>query len=139
VNYISIIKDYKMRIEKKPICIRCLAVIGLVYIGFSNAGCKYDQPLLPTACDTAIVTFSGVVKPILEANCTRCHVGPNAINGNGIRLDDYAYVIMQVPQPMLDAINHKGNVTPMPKDANKLDACNIAKIKKWIASGAPNN
>ncbi|MDB5222346.1 MAG: hypothetical protein JWN83_1013 [Chitinophagaceae bacterium] len=108
-------------------------------IGFSNTGCKYDKPVLTTTCDTAIVTYSGTIKPILTAHCTVCHSGPNAPNGNGILLDDYVFVKRQVPQPLLDAINHTGNVTPMPKDATKLDACSIAKITKWIAEGAKSN
>lgn len=114
---------------------------GLFFIfAFTQQGCLYDKPQPLANCSIpANVTYSGDIKPILTTNCTRCHVGPNAVNGAGIRLDEHPYVIMQVPQPLLDAINHTGSVIPMPRDGGKLDACSIAKIKKWIDNGAPNN
>ena len=113
---------------------------ALIIIVFANEGCNYDKPLLPLAnCDTSIVTFSGTIKPIITANCIRCHIGPDALNANGIVIDDYVSLKKQVPQPLLDAILHTGNVTPMPQDGGMLDACTIAKIKIWIAAGAPNN
>ena len=100
----------------------------------------YDKPEPLANCSLPNnVTYSGDIKPIIAANCTKCHIGPNAPNGSGIRLDEHSYVKAQVPQPLLDAINHVGITTPMPKDAGKLDACSIAKIKKWIEAGAPNN
>jgi hypothetical protein len=34
---------------------------------------------------------------------------------------------------------HSPGFSPMPQNDNKLSECNIAKIKKWIATGAPNN
>jgi hypothetical protein len=40
---------------------------------------------------------------------------------------------------MYGAITHSAGFTPMPKDAAQLSACTIAKIKKWIDDGAPNN
>ena len=119
--------------------INSLITASLVVIAFSQQGCLYDKPAVVTGCDTAKVTYSGSVKPILVANCIRCHNAPNAVNVAGVILDDYAFVIRQVPQPLLDAINHTGSVTPMPKDGGKLDDCSIAKITIWIREGAKDN
>lgn len=113
---------------------------SFIIFAFTLQSCLYDKPQPLVNCSLPNnVTYSGDIKPILTANCTKCHTGPNAPNGAGIRLDEHAYVKTQVPQPLLDAVNHAGNVTPMPKNAGKLDACSIAKIKKWIEAGAPNN
>jgi hypothetical protein len=37
------------------------------------------------------------------------------------------------------AINHSAGYSPMPKGGNKLPACQIAKVRRWVAAGAPNN
>ena len=117
-----------------------LIFIGLVIIALSNQGCLYDKPQ-PVTCDSpAVVTYSGYIVPILSANCYRCHSRTNApVSGNGIILDDYASLKMQVPQPLQDAVMHTGSVVAMPKDGLILDACLIDKIKKWIAQGALYN
>ena len=57
-----------------------LVTASLVVIAFSQQGCLYDKPAVVTGCDTAKVTYSGSVKPILVANCVRCHNAPNAAN-----------------------------------------------------------
>ena len=120
---------------------RYLAVIALIIFAFANQGCLYDKPVPLATCDTTgIITYSGVVTPILTANCYRCHSRPNApANANGIVLDDYTSLKKVVPQPLIDALQHTGTVVPMPKDGIMLDACTIEKIKKWIAQGALNN
>ena len=120
---------------------KCFCVNGLLIISvITNEGCSYDKPLVPLGnCDTTIVTYSGTIKPIIDANCIRCHAGPDALSGSGIILDNHIALKRQVPQPMLGAIMHTGNVTPMPLNGEMLDACSITKIRKWIDAGAPNN
>jgi len=126
--------------NKKLITIRGLRIITLLFILFINQGCEYDEQLVQpaTVCDTAIVTFSGSVKPILARYCISCHSGPNA--SNGVKLEDYLSVRMQIPNgKLLGTIIHSPGFSPMPQNDNKLSECNIVKIKKWIATGAPNN
>lgn len=107
---------------------------------FTLAGCKYDKQMIvqTTICDTAIVTFSGVVQPILTTFCISCHSGPNATNG--IRVEDYTTVKQLIPNgKLLGTITHSPGFTPMPIGRSKLSDCNIAKIRKWIDQGAQNN
>lgn len=118
-----------------------LAVGLVIVIASSTTGCYYDneETLFPqTVCDSANVTYSGSVVPILLSNCTVCHGGntPSA----GIKLDTYADVKLQVTNGRLwGAVSQAVSYSPMPKNAAKLNTCNLAKIKKWLDAGAPNN
>jgi mono/diheme cytochrome c family protein len=131
---------YKMRrLFSKPFSIAATALAMLLLV--SATGCYYDKEeiLYPaTACDTTVVTYSTSVVPILSANCFSCHGGntPSA----AIRLDTYAGVKQQADNGRLfGAVSHDASYSPMPKGGTKLNPCNIAKIRKWIAAGAPNN
>ena len=106
----------------------------------TSTGCKYDKQdlILAAKCDTTLVTFSGSVKPILTAYCVSCHSGPGAFNG--VELVEYFSVKMQVTNgKLLNTITHTPGFSPMPLGALKLSDCNIAKIRKWINEGSPNN
>ena len=118
-----------------------ITVIGLFLLLVSTTGCYYDKEevLYPdTVCDTANVTYSRSVVPILSSNCITCHGGntPSA----GIKLDAYADVKVQATNGRLwGAVSHSTNYSPMPKNAAKMSTCNLAKIKKWLDAGALNN
>lgn len=89
-------------------------------------------------CDTTSVTFSGSVQPILQTYCTVCHGGsaPEA----GVNLSTYAGTkAMATGGTLVGVIEHTSGYSPMPKNSNKLSACNIAKIKKWVDLGAKND
>jgi hypothetical protein len=108
------------------------------------SGCYYDKEELvyPTGlgpCDTTAVTYTNTVVPILRTSCYICHEG-NAAAGNGIKLDNYASVMLQVNNgKLLGAIEQRTGFSPMPKGGAKMQECDIAKIRTWIKSGAPNN
>jgi mono/diheme cytochrome c family protein len=110
-------------------------------LALATTGCYYDKAevLYPdTACDTSAITYSTSVAPVLSSNCNVCHGGstPSA----GIKLDVYSGVKQQVDNGrLLGVVTHSPNYSPMPKNGTKLSECNIAKIRKWIAAGAPNN
>lgn len=114
--------------------------IALLFLAMLS-GCYYDKEevLYPaTACDTTNITFNQSVVPLLSAHCISCHGGstPSA----SIRLDTYAGVKQQADNGrLLGSVNHAAGFSPMPKGAAKLNACNIAKLTKWVAAGAPNN
>lgn len=103
--------------------------------------CYYDKAelLYPNnVCDTAAVKYSTSVLPVLSSSCISCHGGgtPSA----GVSLDTYAGVKTQVDNGRLwGAVSHSAGFSPMPKNGNKLSACNLEKIRIWIAAGAPNN
>jgi hypothetical protein len=116
-------------------------VIVLFLLLVSTTGCYYDKEevLYPnTICDTANVTYSRSVIPILSSNCITCHGGntPSA----GIKLDTYADVKVQATNGRLwGAVSHANSYSPMPKNAAKMSTCNLTKIKKWLDAGALNN
>jgi mono/diheme cytochrome c family protein len=131
-----------MNFSTKPLKITALFAAGIfLLLTMATTGCYYDKEELlyaDTACDTAAVTYSTSVAAVLSANCNICHGGstPSA----GIKLDVYSGVKQQADNGrLLGSITHNPNYSPMPKNGTKLSDCNIAKIRKWIAAGAPNN
>lgn len=127
-------------IKRAETIVELFITAGILTI-FSLTGCYNDKAEIiypQTVCDTALVTYSNVVVPVLSSNCYTCHGGntPSA----AIRLDTYAGVKQQVDNGRLwGAVSHASSYAPMPKNANMLNSCSLAKIRLWIASGAPNN
>ena len=118
------------------------SILITIFLGICIAGCYYDDPdiLDPNraTCDTTIITYSGSVNPILTANCTGCHSGANA--PAGVKMDAHASVkLVATSGKLMGSINHAAGYSPMPKNGTKLSECNIAKIRQWVAAGAPNN
>lgn len=102
-----------------------------------NAEDLYTVPD-PATCDTVNVSFSQVIKPIIDASCATsgCHLGASA---TGWDLSDYTGVFSaNYHSVLMPAINHTGP-SPMPKGGAKLDDCTIAKIQAWVNKGAPND
>jgi len=94
---------------------------------------------LPSDCDTAHMSFTTDIKPILQTYCYACHSNANyAISG--ARLEDYSDVVHHVEDgDILGTITHAAGFPAMPQDGPKLSDCNINKIKAWINAGAINN
>lgn len=117
-----------------------LVIKALLFMVFIQ-GCYYDNKDLlhpNSGCDTAFVTYSASVNPVLTAYCIGCHSGPNA--PSSVTLDTYAGVKVQASNgKLLGAVSHSSGFIPMPQNGNKLSDCNIAKIRLWVAAGAPNN
>lgn len=116
------------------------------------AGCyndKYDK-LYPeptgggggggggATCDTSNVTFTQTIKPILDSKCATggCHDAATLAGG-------YNYTVYGGAKAgskrMIGAITWASGFSAMPKGMNKLDACEITKITKWINDGAQDN
>jgi len=121
---------------------RFSSVLALVATILLLNGCYYDieEDLYPPVgnCDTAGVTYSGTVVPLLQAQCVTCH-GVDLASGN-IKLDTYSSVKTVVDNGKLyGSISFSSGYSAMPKGGNKLNNCSIIKIKAWIDAGAPNN
>lgn len=116
---------------------------GIIITAIGFTGCKNDKAELlypPETCDTSNVTYTNTILPILRDNCYRCHAGNQAVAP--FNLDSYTDASqVALSGLMYKAITHANEpgIVPMPKDADKLSDCNIAKIKVWIDDGAPNN
>jgi hypothetical protein len=99
-----------------------------------------NQGAKNTVCNpvsTTNVTYSGSIKPLLEANCLGCH-GRGLVSG-GVSLDSYAAVKVFVGNKKLyGSISQQAGYRPMPQ-GGRLGVCEIAMVKKWIDAGAPNN
>lgn len=118
-------------------------IIILIFIASVLTGCYYDKEdeLYGTngACNTDNVTFSITVSGLLNSyGCLGCHTGP-APEGN-VNLQGYANVKAMADNGRLyGAISHAPGYQPMPQGANKMNQCDITRIKAWIDAGAPNN
>jgi cytochrome c5 len=90
------------------------------------------------SCDTANVTYSVSIKPIITNKCQGCHSSSSP--GGGYDFTSYDGVKARVNDGKLwGSVNYVAGYSAMPKNGIKLSTCELAKIKKWIDAGAPNN
>lgn len=101
--------------------------------GAKNSECNENST---GNCDTTSVKFSTFVQPLIQQRCLGCHNGNNP-QGN-VSLSTYSSV-------QTVALNGKlyGSLIAasnwMPKGGQRLNDCNLAKVKKWINDGAKND
>lgn len=100
--------------------------------------CKKDKDLSPQ-CDTANVSFSQDILPILENNCFNgCHNGSNP--NSGFLLETYNDVKKKVDDGrLLGAVKQEPGFVAMPLNRAPINACQQSLIEAWINQGAPNN
>lgn len=85
-------------------------------------------------CDSSKYTYSNEIAPIIQNNCLGCH------NTNNIKIGTYSELKTEVDNGRVwGSINHKNGYKAMPSVYTKITDCEIKKIEKWIANGAPNN
>jgi len=116
-----------------------MATISVVGCYKDNAEEMYPPAGGGSTCDTSNVTFSNTVNAIIATKCATagCHATSSP---TGINLSSYAGIASIANSGKLMAsITHSGGASAMPKGLPKLDDCSIAKIKKWVDDGAPNN
>jgi uncharacterized membrane protein len=115
--------------------------LGIVVVLLN--GCYYDneEELYPgsaSSCDSANVTYTLTVEPVLKSNCYVCH--SSAVADGGIILDTYTKLSEVVSNgKLVGVINHSSGYSPMPKNQAQLSSCNIQKITSWINRGALDN
>jgi len=101
-----------------------------------SGGLPQAEPLTPT--------FRSINSRIIGPKCASCHSGPNAAGGDddpgeddspqGIRLDSYANVFSNRNDMVAEMSS--GSMPPGPNDVTPAE---VAVIRQWIQSGAPNN
>lgn len=89
-------------------------------------------------CDTAVVTYSGSIQPLLNTWCVGCHGGNNPQSGLNFETYNGVYPIANAGI-LFDVVSHAPGVVPMPFESDKLPDCDIAMIRIWVEEGAPNN
>jgi hypothetical protein len=105
---------------------------------FLLSACSYqsEEDLakpLAGGCDTATVTFTNSIQPILSRNCTTpgCHNG--SAPGN--------FTIFSELQTVVNSgqLRNRVLVQKTMPPSGALSACDQAKLDKWLQAGAPNN
>ena len=115
-----------------------LSLPVLFMTGCYNDSKEYLYPTEPGICDTANVTYSGCVKPIIDGNCKTCHSG--AAPSADLNLENYAQTKIIVDDGRLvNVINGSNGYQIMPPQGGSLPVLDITIIEKWVAAGAPNN
>jgi len=113
-------------------------LLPLMFICFFSS-CYYDneEELYPNAipCDTAAVTFSDNIEPIISASCAipSCHVPIGSANGV---FQSYSGIKSKVDNgSFMDRVIIQQDMPPN----GDLSSCEIEQLKIWIDEGAPNN
>ena len=91
-----------------------------------------------TLCDSNNVSYANGIKTITEKYCRGCHssISPSG----GVSLDTYDGIrVVALDGRLVNVINHNPGFPQMPQGGNKLSACQIRQIEKWVAAGAQNN
>jgi cytochrome c5 len=98
--------------------------------GAKNVNCS-------VVVDTANVTFSKTIFPIIETTCIGCH-RTGSVSG-GVNLENYVQIKNYVDNKKLyGAISYQAGYFAMPP-SGKMTDCQIGVIKKWIDAGAKND
>lgn len=100
--------------------------------GALNNGCNegYGQ------CDTAGVTYTNFVQPLVANKCQGCHGAVNP--GAGIKLTTYNEVkASALTGKFYGSISWSAGTIAMPQNGAKLSSCYIAKVQAWINAGMP--
>ncbi len=89
-------------------------------------------------CDTMNFTWTGTIRPLIQAKCKGCHQGISP--GGGVDLSNYAGVSgAAFDGSLLGSVEHAPGWSAMPKNTASLPDCEIIQIRKWVNAGAPNN
>lgn len=87
-------------------------------------------------CDTAGVTYTNFIQPLLANKCVGCHGNNNP--GAGIKLTNYNEVKVSAQSGKLyNSIAWVNGYSAMPQTGGQLSACYISKVRAWIETGMP--
>lgn len=108
------------------------------------ASCLADKAPLPAPapplCDTVGLTYRTDIKPILDRSCATpgCHDAASATVPADNPLYDFATArATSLAGRVVCSIERTGNCSPMPRRQPALPACEVAKIRAWVAAGCP--
>lgn len=113
-------------------------LLGFILVIGAAAGCAYTKKeVIQVPCiisDT--VSYAKDIAPIISGNCYDCH--SNGSNTSGILLDSYNGLRFYAQNDYLyGTITHAAGYKAMPDGGSKINACDIATIKKWIDKNTP--
>ena len=117
-----------------------LAVFVVLILNSCTKNKGTTQALNNSSCDTAVITYSGTIKPIISANCSISGCHDSATAASGYDMVTYAGLDQAVQNGRLvGAIEHLPYYSPMPASGGQLSQCQIDDIVAWINQGALNN
>ena len=126
----------------KIIILSCVTLLTLLLSScyYDNLGeLKPETALTGSTCDTAsAISYTNQIVPLLQASCTAgCHNGL----GSGHNIKNYAAISADaLSGSLLGSVKWLAPFQQMPQGASsKISECDIAKIRLWVAQGAPNN
>ncbi len=117
--------------------IQLILIIVILFL----VGCSTDveEELYPSIeCQTAEMSYTADILPIIESNCYQCHDAAN--NFGGITLEGYEGLKTFADNGLLvGTIRHESGFSFMPQGAPQLLSCEIEKIEAWIEQGTKDN
>lgn len=116
----------------KKIILASTVIASLLVACTSTKETASTTPEATLTCTDATVTYAKDIKPILEANCTKCHNG-GQVEFNFNKLEDIKLAISK--EEFLESIKHMKGFPAMPKNASKLSQATIDKMECWINNG----
>lgn len=116
----------------------CFPALALLLVSCSNSG---DKASKLDICKIDTISFKADILPIFENNCFSCHNEENnARKADGNKMIDYSDIKKYLDQDLIIGnIEHQSGFIKMPYKKQKLDSCDIEKIKAWVATGAFDN
>jgi mono/diheme cytochrome c family protein len=131
----------------------------IAFLGIGNGGMPPSKPLssqqislikawieqgadesdcTSSSCDTANVTYSGIVSAIFSINCNQCH--NSTTTSGGVNLDGYNNLKAELDANKTNLLNAIGySSSPKMPPAYELTSCEIEQINIWVRNGYPNN
>lgn len=112
---------------------------------FSSCYKDNEEELYPQVetCDSTDVSYASTISSIIQLNCYGCHSNSaSGVAGAGISFEGHENIssyISNNQERFLGAIQHLSGYSPMPKGGQKLNNCDISKIKNWINEGVQDN
>jgi hypothetical protein len=118
-----------------------LMIAVILLVGVSS--CYYDNEedlyrYVKTDCDTLNVTYAGTISPIMQTYCNGCH-SASAPSAGIITSTHAGLQAIALNGSLYGSMSHASAYSPMPKNSPKLTDCPLAKVRIWVAAGAPNN
>ncbi len=126
--------------KKSIVLVTSLFMLFVIAISSCSKNNKEDIIAGLDPCDTDNVTYSLVIKPILDQFCNTsgCHNSTSVAAGYNFQ-DFNTLSTAALQDVFIGSIRHETAYSNMPKGGDKLTDCQISQIETWISDGAPNN
>ena len=144
INYLSSSRSNRFRFW------RPVAMGGSLASLLLASGCSYTngekdkETPVPCEINAATVSYAKDIFPIVQKNCLQCHGQQVYANkGGGNNWENFAEFQHEALNGTLVAVLEQKDPAyaavymPRPIGSTKLAACDIERIKAWVAKGAP--